>query len=134
MAYPPPTNAMARFAANAKLTSAPSPQSDNLPRPPSSSPAASPAMGPLPVGMPQPRGGRVDPALMASLPPEFAAMLEEYGQLMDIDGDGTPDVAVVPLPGGNAMAAAAAIKNIPVAAPTPTAPGMNSWRFPNEST
>lgn len=42
---------------------------------------------------------------MASLPPEFAALLGEYGQLMDIDGDGIPDVAAVPLPGGNAMAA-----------------------------
>ena len=73
-------------------------------RPPSSSPPMSPAMGPLPPGgqVPRPGRGQVDPVLMASLPPEFVALLGEYGQLMDIDGDGTPDVAIVPL--GNAMA------------------------------
>ena len=60
----------------------------------------------------QSRAGRVDPALMASLPPEFVALLGEYGQLMDIDGDGTPDVAIVALPGGNAMAASAMMASV----------------------
>lgn len=67
--------------------------------------------------------GRVDPALMASLPPEFVALLGEYGQLMDIDGDGTPDIAVVPL---NAMAAGMSGVGGPPAV-TPALPGQ---RFP----
>ena len=96
----PPMNAMAAMV-HSKQSFAPSPQSDNIPRPPSSSPAPSPAAGPnammggpLP---PQSRAGRVDPALMASLPPEYAAFLTQLGHFVDLDGDGTPDIAVVPL-------------------------------------
>ncbi len=47
--------------------------------------------------------GRVDPTLLSDLPPEFVEALMELGQLIDLDQDGTPDIAVVPLH-GNAMA------------------------------
>jgi len=47
--------------------------------------------------------GRIPPGLLEGLPPEFLDVLAEIGQFVDLDGDGTPDVAVVPLQ-GNAMA------------------------------
>lgn len=70
-------------------------------------PAAASMMPPAGPGMRAPAGGtsslsRVSPELLEGLPPEFIALLSEIGQLIDLDGDGTPDVAVVPL---NAMAA-----------------------------
>jgi hypothetical protein len=56
---------------------------------------------------PQTRGGshRIDPAALEGLPPEFVQALFEIAELVDIDGDGTPDVAMVPLnqTGGNAL-------------------------------
>jgi len=42
--------------------------------------------------------------MLDGLPPEFVQALFEIAELVDIDGDGTPDVAMVPL---NAMGQAA---------------------------
>lgn len=49
--------------------------------------------------IPQTRGGshRIDPAALEGLPPAFVQALFEIAELVDIDGDGTPDVAMVPL-------------------------------------
>jgi hypothetical protein len=56
---------------------------------------------------PQERGGthRLSGEMLEGLPPEFVQALMEIAQLVDIDGDGTPDVAMVPLnqTGGNAL-------------------------------
>lgn len=55
---------------------------------------------------------RIDGAMLEGLPPEFVQAIFEIAELVDIDGDGTPDVAMVPLnatgqaaigPGGNAL-------------------------------
>lgn len=49
------------------------------------------------------RGSQALAELGPGLPPDFMALLTELAQFIDIDGDGTPDIAVLPL-GGNAMA------------------------------
>ena len=46
--------------------------------------------------------------LMAHLPAEFVGMLWRYGQLVDLDGDGRPDLAIVPLHHTHALQAEAA--------------------------
>jgi hypothetical protein len=56
---------------------------------------------------PQGAGGthRLSGDMLEGLPPDFVQALMEIAQLVDIDGDGTPDVAMVPLnqTGGNAL-------------------------------
>lgn len=49
--------------------------------------------------------GRIPPAMLEGLPPEFVQALSEIAELVDIDGDGQPDMAMVPL---NQVGAAAA--------------------------
>lgn len=49
------------------------------------------------------RGSQALAELGPGLPPDFMAHLTELAQFIDLDGDGTPDIAVLPL-GGNAMA------------------------------
>lgn len=80
------------------MSSAPPPAAylgDSMLPPPSGGPAAGP---------PSPLGGRVSPELLQGLPPEFVQLLEQHAQFVDIDGDGTPDIAVMPLnQTGNAL-------------------------------
>ena len=51
----------------------------------------------LPTGGPSPGHPRLDPGMLAGLPPEFVEALQEIAQLVDIDVDGVPDAAVIPL-------------------------------------
>lgn len=56
-------------------------------------------------GAPAPGAPRIPGELLQGLPPEFVDALFEIAQLVDLDGDGTPDLAMVPLNqvGANAM-------------------------------
>lgn len=102
MPIPMRPNALNALAAQQTPTNAPPPAAypgDDL------GPMRSPQGGNALMRPPQqqaPSRGRVDPSLLSDLPPEFVEALMELGQLIDLDQDGTPDIAVVPLH-GNAM-------------------------------
>ncbi len=76
---------------------------------------------------PQMTGGthRIPGAMLEGLPPEFVQALFEIAELVDIDGDGQPDVAMVPLNQTGAQAAAGMGNALarPQGAPQPMLPG-----------